>query len=367
MIINEKNTTDLSGFYIIYNGSVNLEKPGWYGISHLMEHLMCKNFNDLQNTLDENGITWNAYTSINRIVFYFTGLEEYLSKFRNILVDRLSKFDVDEEDFKKEKQIVLEEYLDCFVDSTSSFYHNYMRKKYDCYDAIGLKEDIENITYQDCLDFFEIQYKHPDMIINISKDFEYKNDDLIFSNRDDLLKSDWNKNDSTIFENNKPIDNKTCIIYDMFVEQNDIPVLNILNSILVNGLQSPLYKEIREKLALAYYIHCYISKIGNVSILRISTMTSPDKIDKIEESIKKIFSNKEKYITQERLDIIKKHHIISKRKNMINRYKNISDIIDNDTKKTYDIIDSISLDDIYHVFDKYYQLENFDRTTDKDL
>ena len=44
MIINLKSQNDLSGFYIVYEGSTNLEKPGWYGLSHLMEHLLCKTF-----------------------------------------------------------------------------------------------------------------------------------------------------------------------------------------------------------------------------------------------------------------------------------------------------------------------------------
>ena len=53
MIINLKSQTDLSGFYVVYEGSTNLEKSGWYGISHLMEHLMCKNFDHLQEDFDK--------------------------------------------------------------------------------------------------------------------------------------------------------------------------------------------------------------------------------------------------------------------------------------------------------------------------
>ena len=44
MIINLKSQTNLSGLYVVYEGSTNLEKKGNYGISHLMEHLMCKTF-----------------------------------------------------------------------------------------------------------------------------------------------------------------------------------------------------------------------------------------------------------------------------------------------------------------------------------
>ena len=41
VLINKTNETDLSGFYLVYRGSTNLEKKGWYGISHLLEHLKC--------------------------------------------------------------------------------------------------------------------------------------------------------------------------------------------------------------------------------------------------------------------------------------------------------------------------------------
>ena len=69
MIINLKSETELSGFYVVYEGSTNLEKKGWFGISHLMEHLMCKNFDHLQEDFAKDGIDWNAYTSSNEIVF----------------------------------------------------------------------------------------------------------------------------------------------------------------------------------------------------------------------------------------------------------------------------------------------------------
>jgi hypothetical protein len=76
MIINLKSQTNLSGLYVVYEGSTNLEKKGNYGISHLMEHLMCKTFFHMIQDFDRDGIQWNAYTSSNEIVFYMTGLDE---------------------------------------------------------------------------------------------------------------------------------------------------------------------------------------------------------------------------------------------------------------------------------------------------
>ena len=70
MVINLKSPSDLSGFYIVFEGSTNLESDGNFGISHLMEHLLCKNFENLRPKFEKYGVHWNAYTTNNEIVFF---------------------------------------------------------------------------------------------------------------------------------------------------------------------------------------------------------------------------------------------------------------------------------------------------------
>jgi predicted Zn-dependent peptidase len=60
MLINKKSQTDLSGFYVVFNGSVLNEDSTNYGISHLCEHLKCRMFNKLYDIFDRYNITWNA-------------------------------------------------------------------------------------------------------------------------------------------------------------------------------------------------------------------------------------------------------------------------------------------------------------------
>ena len=102
MIVNLKSQTELSGFYIIYEGSTNLEKPGWYGLSHTMEHLVCKSFFHLIEDFDKFGISWNAYTDTNNIVFYFTGLDSKLNKYKEKILDVISKFEITKKEFENE-------------------------------------------------------------------------------------------------------------------------------------------------------------------------------------------------------------------------------------------------------------------------
>ena len=166
MLINLKSQTELSGFYIVYYGSTLLEERGNYGISHLMEHLMCRNFQHLRDEFEKEGIDWNAYTSSNEVVFYFTGLEEYLSKRKSELIDLMSDFNVTKKEFENEKKIVLQEYSDYFSDQTESHLLNLNRKLFGFYDPIGLKEDLESLKFMDCLNFFEKQFAKPSKIIN---------------------------------------------------------------------------------------------------------------------------------------------------------------------------------------------------------
>ncbi len=54
MIINEKSETGLSGFFIVFNGSTMNEKPGWYGLSHLIvENIINVKWNDVYKSIDK--------------------------------------------------------------------------------------------------------------------------------------------------------------------------------------------------------------------------------------------------------------------------------------------------------------------------
>lgn len=368
MIVNLKNPTDLSGLYFVYYGSTSLERDGWRGISHMGEHLFCKNFDDLQDELQENGISWNAYTSDNEIVFHFTGLEEYLAPYRDILVDRLSKIKLTPEEVAKEKNIVLQEYLDCFTDQSEAFRLNFMRRKHGSYEAIGLREDIENFTYEDFVEFFNLQYKHPDMLISVSKDTEYQNDALVFADRKALIRSEWNPEPNAILE---PVPesevDKTCVMMEQVVAKDDIAVIAIINNMLSNGLNSPLYQEIREKKGLVYFLYCYQYALGNKCVQRIYTMTSSENVDKFHETLADVFAKKEEHLTQKRLDMIRKSGAISRKKALINRHANVDDIINPEKALMHTLLETITLDEIYAVYDKYFSFDKFECYTDKDF
>jgi predicted Zn-dependent peptidase len=97
MVTNIKSTTGLSGFYIIFDGSTMNEKPGWFGISHLCEHLICKSFEHLQNTYQQKNVKWNAYTSVDNVVFFMKGLDRHINEYKNDFLNFILKYEPTQE------------------------------------------------------------------------------------------------------------------------------------------------------------------------------------------------------------------------------------------------------------------------------
>jgi predicted Zn-dependent peptidase len=367
MIINLKNETKLSGLYVVYRGSTNLERPGWYGLSHFMEHLVCKSLDDIQDELQENGIEWNAYTSNNNIVFYLSGLEEYLAPFRSTFVERLSSFNVTPEEVEKEKKIVLEEYKDCFTDQSEKHYTNYMRRAFGSYGPIGLGRDIEGFTYQDCLDFFALQYAKPDVVVNVSRDFEYVDEAQSFTDRSNTTQRVYAPLPDAPIEGSMTPSDKSDIIYSMDINQEDVPYVMILNNMLGNGLNSPLYQEVREKRGLVYYIQCYLDRIGDKWINHIFSMTSNENLSEYEEAVAHVLRDRDTYITQERMSLILKTMRISHEQKMINRHLNINDIINPASNYVYTMLDEVTLETLKEVYERCFNIAEFTRSVDNEL
>ena len=364
MIINLKSQTDLSGFYVVYEGSTNLEKPGWYGISHLLEHLVCKSFDHLQEDFDKDGIDWNAYTSGNEIVFYLTGLDEKVNKWKGEFMDLLGQFNVTKEEFENERKIVLEEYMDAFNSQTEVHMLNLSRKLFNDYDPIGLREDLEKLKFMDCLNFFELQYSKPTKIINVSKGKPYKNNEIDFAERKIDRKIEFGDH-KVPFELGNEFKDKSSLVMLSPVIDEDFAYVHFINAMLSLGLKSPLYQEIREKRGLVYYVHCYQSRMNQQGLNMIATQTSNKNLNACIDAIKEVLENPKKYLTKERFNLVKDYYKVRMQKDEILRYKNVNQFINPEGWSVYDIIDTVDFKKVKKVYDKYYKFENFYISNDK--
>lgn len=364
-ILNLTNETELSGFYVFYKGSTLNERVGIRGISHLMEHLMCKGIIQFTDEFDQNGISWNAGTGDDYIVFYFTGLEEKLDLFRDRIVTALSTFKVTEKQFENERKIVIEEYKDAFNDQAEYHMENLDRKLFNIYNPIGELGDLQTLTFKDCKDYFELQYKHPTNIVNVSKSKKYENK-LEFSEFNDKLNKEikYLDNNKFILEKSNDFKDKTSIIYLSDIVNDDYAAVKFICNMIGFGLKSPLYTEIREKRGLVYYVRCGLNKKNDVSgYVSISAMTSNANVDEYVETLDDVLSKPEVFLTVERFNIIKDMFNTKFKMSNINRHVSVDKYFAPDNWNLEYYLDILTLDDLKAVYKKYFT--NWYRSIDK--
>jgi predicted Zn-dependent peptidase len=360
-VINLKSETELSGFYIVYKGSTMNEKPGNYGISHLMEHLVYKSYEYLMDDFDRYGIANNAYTSETEIVFYITGLDEYVKKYKQEILEKILEFQITEEQFIQERNIVLQEYDMYFGQRTDNHSLNLNRKLFNEYNAIGYKQDLESLTYQDIKDYFELQFKKPYKIINVSKFSDFETN-IEFNDKefDNTITFNNKPDPTTIFEDINLTPGKVSLInVSKQVINKDYPYVSFLSQMLGHGLKSPLYQEIREKKGLVYYLYTNLSRITDKSgILGFYSETSEDKVDKFQSTLKEILDNPDKYMTKERFDIIYEAIKISLKISKINRYKQINKYINPIDWQIEPILDDLTYEKVMSYYNKYFKFDD---------
>jgi len=364
-LINIKSDTDLSGFYVIYNGTIRNEKQGTRGISHFIEHLMCKEFDDIIDDFDKFGINWNAYTSDARVVYYITGLDEYLNKYKKPFIDRLLRFNITQKELEIEKKIVLEEYSDVFNKQSSSHFLNLYRKLFSNYNPIGEVDDIKNFNINGCRYHRNEFYSTPSEIINVSK-YNPFDTDIKLNNFNNNYKMDYVFDNDFIFQKSNIFKSKTSIIYLSKMITEDYSFVNFVASMLGDGLKSPLYQEIREKSGLVYYVNCYLDHLTDENaVIKITTETNDGNVEQVNEKIYNILSNKEKYLTEERLDVVKKSYEIHYKKLEINRYTNINKYLSQKEWLIEPRLNEMTLEKIHEIYEKYFKFEDFYISYDK--
>lgn len=364
MIINLASQTDLSGFYVVYNGSTYLEKEGTYGISHLVEHLACMNHRHMQLDMDRDGIYSNAYTSNDHIVFYITGINKYVDKHKDRYLDSLlGELVPNEQDFDKERKVVVEEYLDMFNNQMYGHFLNIYRYLYKYYGPIGKKENLISLTYDDCLTYYNSFIRNPSMIVNISNTGDF-NRDVDFKNYETGIKYTRGPYISEKLEKiNK--ENKVTVVDISKDLYNNIPETKFICNMLSDGLESPLMDEIRTKKGLTYGVSCSVVDVDKNYFIEIAGSTT--KADEFKDTVAYVLRNKDKFMTKERFDVVMNGLLIERQRRDILQYKSIGDLLVGDEVGLMKNLENLTYDKIMSVYDEHFNIDDFYRTTDLNI
>lgn len=292
------NCPGMGSLTIVYNVGAITETEGYRGISHLTEHLLCGSVKNLEEKMHRFGINYNASTGGKRTQFYIEGLDKNLKLFEEDFLKLIDHIPTKEQ-FEKEKQIVLREYDDAFT-SKNSLYYNIWRSYYDCHSSIGVKKDIEEITYEKFLEFRNTWFEHPTAIIRVGetdiqdlyekvecKEYQQQSYERCLRN--------------IIPETNYSSSRYYCV--EWIDSSLDSYLVDSIITYLKYGLESPIMKRFRDELGLVYNIEMFDVSVGDSRCVSISYEADGKTRKKIHKELKKLFSEKD-LINQERFEAV---------------------------------------------------------------
>lgn len=333
LVVEKSNTPGMGSLYIVYNGSAMKEASGHRGLSHLWEHLKCHSYEDLNEKLLASGITTNAYTSDNNVVFYWKGLDDQIELYQNRLLNLVSYVPTMKQ-FLNEKKIVLQEYDDA-ASRQNFIFANITRKYFDYYGPIGCRKDVEEITYESFLEFAKNNFANPVQIIRIgnsttieddTKDITYFDNSLTIGLTAIEIPTDVNVENPSTFGSSLLADwikiSKADISYNM---------LTLIVDALSSGLSSPLYKEIREANGLVYHCGMYLDSSDLYdNVIYFTAGCAHDNIQKVRDIVTEIMTNIHTYVSKERFESIVEMSKNSLRISEIENYKTVNKYFDDD-------------------------------------
>ena len=305
-------------------GSRNEEVNGYnLGISHMLEHCFFKgtktrNWEKLLDDVAYIGGYANAFTSYGKVAYMIDVPVENIDDATEILHDMIENMDLSEEEFQKERQVVLEEMVSS-SDSTSNFiwenlsdvfFDNYLRNP-----IIGTEESINAFTRDEVIRYYKQFCGIDQAVVAISGDMKKK--DAM-----DLMQKYFGKPNGRI---KRPKFKKSSHPESMKVEiskpgvehvhvrvnvpgkadsDRDMVIAEVMNSYFGGGMNSKLFKEVREKKGLVYSIGSGMSDFnGDGSIQSIFFSTREEGV---EEALDIINLEIEKLTTE----LISEHDLI---------------------------------------------------------
>ncbi len=298
----------------IKTGSVN-ENDTNNGVSHFLEHLFFKGSKnhspgEFDKLLETKGAITNAATSKDFTHYYITIPSKYFDEALALHADMLLNPLIPRKELEKERKVVLEEIAKDENSPGSVIYDNLVGMLYTTHPykrkVIGTKNIIETIHRDEIMNYYDKWYSPSNMVTVIVGDVDTEK-------TLEKVKANFNKAaqkpEKSVYAKEKPLKaQKRKVAYldaqsgymligfrGVNINDPDSYALDVLATILGDGRSSVFYKNIKDRLQLAFSIDATNTGFRDDGIFYISANFIPEKLNKLEceifDEIKEIQKN----------------------------------------------------------------------------
>ena len=311
------------------------EPEGLIGIAHFVEHILFKgtktrNAYDIVKALEAVGGEINAFTSRENTCFHTSTLREDLGLSIDILSDIISNSQFTEDDFRKEREVVLQE-IDMSVDQLDEYIFDlYFQKAFQgnnlSHPILGTPESLQALTPENVRHFYRSRYGGPNLIISVAGHVSHQ----------EVLEDIQKRLPHTPPHTSHPFEREATShrlrpefhAFKEFIHRPSEQVHTliglpsssykdntrfesyIVNALLGGGMTSRLYQKIREQKGLAYSVYSYLHSFSDSGLIMVYTATSEEHVLQVMDLIKQEMTLlKKEGVCQEALDFFKKQVI----------------------------------------------------------
>lgn len=270
--------------YLINVGSFNEDESN-LGIAHFTEHMLFKGTKNrtalkINEDIENIGGILNAETSYQYTKYWCQVPADQYEIGIDVLSDLIFNNTILEDEFNKEKQVILEElkmYDDDIQFKSYELLSNIMNKEINKKYVGGTLKSVNNIERDQMLQFID-KYYTPNNIYLVAtgkvnhkliEDFLNKNYNIEIKNSYNSIKKQTvnpESNDNTQYLNCSQA-NISFGIIGPSPNEKDYYAFEIINDILGGKTTSRLYKTIREQEGLAYSVSTYIENFKDYSMI----------------------------------------------------------------------------------------------------
>ena len=383
--------------FIVNVGAINEDKDEVKGVAHYLEHMKRKDskFYTLEQFIqiyDKNNIKSNAGTNYTH-TYYFTSSIGNIDKCLDILWAQYDHTVFNQKRFDDEKHVIINEYNRSYSDLVylkfrKNLFPQISERFHD--PVLGTPESINAIKIDDVINFQKKYYKRPHVVICGNFDIKQviEKYDLKETNfQPNLLQYQCNMSFDEIYGpislnihvedslDKKKISTTVDIYFRIYNKLSLHPnIIQILSKLLTETNASILQNRLRSQMCLTYSVSSQShQQNNNINYYKISFDCDNDKFEKcINETVIILNQIHNSGFDAERFEIVKTHLkndlLINNEKfayttdtSIIEKY--IMNYIQEGTpfrciKRSIDIIDTLSLEDMNNLFRKIFTKNN---------
>lgn len=333
---------------LVGSGAYNEPTPNLFGAAHYLEHMFFKgttkhSYKEINNLTSLFGDI-NAYTSRYVTCYHFSFLASNFKKAMDVLVEMVAEPLFPEDEFEKERGVILQEYQ-MYKDSPKGFFWDHLGST--LYNAphghpiIGTKDSISGLTINDVRKFREDHYLNTgNMIVTVTGNLDENEFAKYFANNnfaDKYPHTPRLAQEQPVFNlepENFHHKSDQAIMAMCFKGHSLTDVINnnyttsVLFNALGQGMHSLLFDRIREELGLCYGISAGNSSDLNYGMSYVYCQLDAGQVDFAVDEINKVLANVKANGIPDSLLAIAKANMLFDWANAIQTSKGINQMVD---------------------------------------